>query len=177
MSAAGAIAFRRLGVDDLQQIFLWLIRPHVAKWYAPEPSSFAEVVAKYGPRTQDGNPVQALIVTLDGAEVGYIQAYAIETFPDYRAQLDCEAGVVGIDLFIGEEPLLYRGIGAQVVRRFVDEVVFASMAAQACLAGPDDGNTASIRAFEKAGFRRWKTVRMDDERNECVLRRERDARP
>jgi RimJ/RimL family protein N-acetyltransferase len=177
MSAARVIAFRRLGVDDLQQIFLWLIRPHVAKWYAPEPSSFAEVVAKYGPRTQDGNTVQAFIVTLDGAEVGYIQAYAIETFPDYRKQLGCEAGVVGIDLFIGEEPLLHRGIGPQVLRRFVDEVVFASMGAHACLAGPDDGNSASIRAFEKAGFRRWKTVRTDDERNECVLRRERDARP
>jgi RimJ/RimL family protein N-acetyltransferase len=169
----GAIEFRRLGVDDLQQIFLWLIRPHVAKWYAAAPSSFAEVVAKYGPRTLEGNPVRAFIVTLDGAEVAYIQAYAIETFPDYREQLGCESGAVGIDLFIGEEPLLYRGIGTQVVRRFVDEVVFGSMGAPACLAGPGDGNTASIRAFEKAGFRRWKTVQMDDERNECVLRRER----
>ena len=169
------IAFRRLGVDDLQQIFLWLIRPHVAKWYAPEPSSFAEVVAKYGPRTQDGNPVQAFIVTLDGVDVGYIQAYSIDTFPDYCAQLGCEKGVAGIDLFLGEEPLLHRGIGPRVVRRFVDAVVFDSMGASACLAGPDDGNAASIRAFEKAGFRRWKGVRIDDERNECVLRCERGA--
>ena len=173
MSSARAIAFRRLGVDDLQQIFLWLIRPHVAKWYAPMPSSFAEVVAKYGPRTLEGNAVRSFVVTLDGADVGYIQAYAIETFPDYGAQLDCEKGVAGIDLFIGEEALLHRGIGPQVVRRFVDEIVFASMGAHACLAGPDDGNKASIRAFEKAGFQRWKTVRIDDERNECVLRRER----
>ena len=175
MSPGGVIAFRPLGVDDLQQIFLWLIRPHVSKWYAQEPSSFAEVVAKYGPRTLEGNAVRAFIVALDGAEVGYIQAYAIDVFPDYAAQLGCEKGVAGIDLFIGEEPLLYRGIGANVVGRFVDEVVFGAMGAQACIAGPDEGNAASIRAFEKAGFRRWKVVRMDDERSECILRRERDA--
>ena len=173
--ATRVITFRPLGVDDLQQIFLWLIRSHVSKWYAQEPSSFAEVVAKYGPRTLEGNAVRAFIVTLDGAEVGYIQAYAIDVFPDYAAQLGCEKGVAGIDLFIGEEPLLYRGIGASVVARFVDEVVFGAMGAHACIAGPDEGNAASIRAFEKAGFQRWKVVRMDDERSECVLRRERDA--
>jgi aminoglycoside 6'-N-acetyltransferase len=173
--AAAAIAFRRLGVDDLQQVFLWLIRPHVSKWYAPAPSSFAEVVAKYGPRTLDGNAVQAFIVTLDGAEAGYIQAYSIDVFPEYAAQLGCEKGVAGIDLFIGEEALLNRGIGSTVVRHFVDEVVFGAMLAHACIAGPDDGNAASIRAFEKAGFRRWKVARMDDERTECVLRRERGA--
>jgi aminoglycoside 6'-N-acetyltransferase len=173
--AMQAVAFRALHVDDMQQVFLWLIRPHVSKWYAPMPSSFAEVVAKYGPRTLPGNAVRAFIVTLDGAEVGYIQAYAVDVFPDYSEQLGCERGVAGIDLFIGEEALLSRGIGAQVVRRFVDEVVFGAMGAHACIAGPDDGNAASIRAFEKAGFQRWKVVRIDDERSECVLRRERGA--
>lgn len=170
-----AIGFRRLGVDDLQQIFLWLIRAHVSKWYAPSPSSFAEIVAKYGPRTQEGNAVEAFIVTLDGADVGYIQTYAIDVFPDYGERLGCEKGAAGVDLFIGEEQLLNRGLGSQVVRRFVDEVVFGANDARACLAGADEGNAASIRAFEKAGFTRWKTVRMDDERIECVLRLDRDS--
>lgn len=172
-----AIGFRRLGVDDLQQMFLWLIRPHVTKWYAPSPTSFAETVAKYGPRTQEGNAVEAFIVTLDGADVGYIQTYAIDIFPEYGERLGCEKGAAGVDLFIGEEQLLNRGLGAQVLRRFVEEVVFGANGAPACLAGPDEGNVASIRAFEKAGFTRWKTVRMDDERIECVLRIERGAAP
>ena len=34
------IAFRSLGVDDLQSIFLWLLKPHVAKWYSAAPGSF-----------------------------------------------------------------------------------------------------------------------------------------
>jgi ribosomal protein S18 acetylase RimI-like enzyme len=169
------IGFRRLDVDDLQQVFLWLLRPHVSKWYAPAPSSFTECVAKYGPRTQEGNAVRAFIVALDGDAIGYIQAYSIDLFPDYAAQLECEPGVAGMDLFIGEESCLHRGIGPRIVRRFVDEVVFAGDAAHACIAGPAEGDRESIRAFEKAGFRRWKTVRIDDRQVECVMRCERDA--
>src|SRR5688500_6820369 len=169
-----AIAFRPLDVDDLQQVFLWLIRPHVSKWYAAAPSSFAEVVAKYGPRTQEGNAVRAFVIEVDGSPAGYIQTYDLAIFPDYAASLGCEGGVAGVDLFIGEEALLNRGLGAEATRRFVEEQVFAG-GAHACVAGPDEGNRASIRAFEKAGFRRWRTLRIDDGRSECVLRRERDA--
>ena len=168
-----AIGFRPFGVDDLQQVFLWLIKPHVAKWYAPAPGSFTEFVAKYGPRTRAGNVVQAFIVTLDGADVGYIQTYAVNDFPDYAAQLGCEPGVAAIDLFIGEEALLNGGLGSDAARRFVDQVVFARNGASACVAGPSEGNDASIRAFEKAGFRRWKTVRMEGAEPECVMRCER----
>lgn len=170
-----AIAFRPLGVEDLQQVFLWLARPHVSKWYAPAPSSFTEVVAKYGPRTEEGSPVHAFIVKVDGTDVGYIQTYAIDEFPDYALSLDCGKGVAGMDLFIGEETFMRRGIGADVVSRFVDDVVFAQKGVHACLAGPTEGNHASIRVFEKAGFRRWKTVKMEGAETECVLRRERDT--
>ena len=26
------IAFRALGIDDMQSMFLWLLKPHVARW-------------------------------------------------------------------------------------------------------------------------------------------------
>lgn len=170
-----AIVFRRLGVEDLQQVFLWLARPHVSKGYAPAPSSFMEVVAKYGPRAEEDNAVQAFIVAVDATDVGYIQTYAIDAFPDYARSVDCGKGVACMDLFIGEESFMHRGIGAEVVRRFVDDVVFAREGVHACLAGPTEGNHASIRAFEKAGFRRWKIVKMEGAEPECVLRRERDT--
>jgi aminoglycoside 6'-N-acetyltransferase len=169
------IAFRPLEVDDLQQVFLWLLKPHVTKWYSPEPSSFMECVAKYGPRTREGSAVRAFMVLMDDMPIGYIQTYAIATFPDYEAQLACEPGVAGMDLFIGEESFLHRGFGPDIMTRFVEEIVFAGDAAHACIAGPAEGNRESIRAFEKAGFRRWKTVRIDDRQTECVMRRERDA--
>jgi len=171
----GEIAFRALGAGDLQQVFLWLGRPHVSKWYAPAPSSFAEVVAKYGPRTEPGNVVRAFVVTLDGADVGYIQTYPIDRFAQYAAQLGCGAGVAGVDLFIADSWRMNHGLGSAVVRRFVDEVVFAQDGVETCIAGPSEGNAASIRAFEKAGFTRWKQVRTEASAPECVLRKARIA--
>ena len=173
------IGFRALNADDMQQLFLWLLRPHVAKWYAPAPSSFAEVVAKYRPRTEPGNVVRAFVIELEGSGVGYIQTYAVRDFPDYAAALGCGDGVAAVDVFIGEEPLVHRGFGSGAVQRFVDEIVFADPAVSACVASPVEGNTASIRAFEKAGFVRWKSIRAEGAEPECVLRKDRgaDTRP
>src|SRR5260221_12192758 len=143
----GAIAFRPLGAGDLQQVFLWLGRPHVSKWYAAAPSSFAEVVAKYGPRTEAGNAVRAFVVVLDGAEVGYIQTYPLAQVPEYAALLGCGAGAAGMDLFIADPGRMNRGLGSSVVRRFVDDVVFAQDGVSVCIAGPSEGNAAPIPAF------------------------------
>jgi aminoglycoside 6'-N-acetyltransferase len=166
------IEFRALAEDDLPQVFMWLRKPHVSKWYAAAPDTFAETAAKYGPRTVEGNAVRAFIAVVDGRDVGYIQAYAIEDFPEYAADIGSERGVEGVDVFIGEESYLGRGVGTQVIRRFVDEVVFRGDGAVACVAGPAEGNMASIRAFEKAGFRRWKTVKPEGSERECVMRRD-----
>jgi len=167
------IAFRSLGVDDLQSMFLWLLKPHVAKWYSAAPGSFMEVVAKYGPRTQRDSPVHAYVIVVDGRDVGYIQSYPLEIFPDYRARLEAEAGTVGIDLFIGEEMFLGWGIGARAIRHFVSEIVFHRPEVAACVAGPLEGNRATIRAFERAGFRRWKVIENERGESECVMRRDR----
>lgn len=168
------IRFRRLEEDDLPRLYDWLGRPHVRKWYARQPGSFAEVAAKYGPRTGDDNPVKAYIVAEGEDEVGYVQAYAIEDFPEYERALGARKGTLGMDLFIAEPLRTGRGLGARVIRRFVEEVVFGTYGASACVAGPEEGNGAAIRAFEKAGFARWKTVANEHGEKECVLCLDRD---
>ena len=90
------IAFRALSVDDLQQLFLWLLRPHVTKWYAAAPTSFTELTARYGPRTLPESPVRAFMIVVDGKDVGYIQTYPLALFPDYAQGLGCDDSVAGI---------------------------------------------------------------------------------
>ena len=170
-----SIEFRPLRADDLQQVFLWLIRPHVANGYAPAPRSFMEMVAKYGPRTQEGNVVRAYMVCVDGKDTGYVQTYDVGKFDEYAQQLGADAGTASMDLFIGEESMLGRGLGGRVIDRFVNDVVFADGSVRACIAGPSEGNRFSIRAFEKAGFRRWKVVQIREGESETVMRRERDV--
>lgn len=172
---AGQIAFRRLAEDDLPELFAWLSSPHVSKWYAPAPTSYAEVVARYGPRTEPGNAVRADVVLVDGVAVGYAQTYAVGAFPEYAQALACGPGIAAMDLFIGEAARIGRGLGPRVIRRYVEEVVFADPSVSACVAGPTEGHAASIRAFEKAGFRRWKVVHPPHSPIECTLRLDRAA--
>jgi aminoglycoside 6'-N-acetyltransferase len=169
------IAFRRFGVEDMQQLYMWLGRPHVAKWYAPAPSSFAEMVAKYAPRTEPGHVVQAFFASADGTDCGYVQTYPIRAFADYARELQCREGAAGMDLFIADAWRLGRGLGSNMVRRFVEEFVFGAHGASECIAGPSEGNAASIRAFEKAGFTHWKVIRMEGAEPEHVMRLERPA--
>lgn len=168
-----ALGFRALAESDLQAIFLWLLRPHVAKWYGGAPSSFAEVVAKYGPRTQAGCPVRACVIVAEGRDAGYIQAYRIDAFPEYARRLEAAPGAAGLDLFIGEEPFLGWGLGSEAIRRFTSEVVFGEMDAACALAGPQEGNLASIRAFEKAGYAPWKSIENERGEREAVMRLDR----
>lgn len=169
------IAFRPLAEEDLPQLFDWLSRPHVSKWYAPAPASYAEVLARYGPRTEEGHGVSAFVIERGGVAVGYIQAYPIDEFPRYEELLRCEKGVVGVDLFLGEERWLHRGLGPQVLRQFVEEILFGRYNAAACVVGPHEGDQASIRAFHKAGFRPWKVATNERGEREQVMRRDYDS--
>jgi RimJ/RimL family protein N-acetyltransferase len=171
----GEIEFRRFAVEDMQQLYLWLGRPHVAKWYAPAPSSFAEMVAKYAPRTEIEHVVQAYVSNVDGADCAYIQTYPVAAFDDYARAVQCVEGAASVDLFIADAWRMGRGLGTRIVQRFVDEIVFGANRASECIASPAEGNLASIRAFEKAGFSRWKVIHMEGSEAECVMRRTRSA--
>jgi ribosomal protein S18 acetylase RimI-like enzyme len=113
-------------------------------------------------------------VTVDGRDAGYAQAYDVAAFADYAALVEAGPGAVSMDLFLGDAWTMYRGLGARVIDRFVRDIVFSGEQVSACLAGPSEGNLVAIRAFEKAGFRRWKTVRAGEDEPERVMRRDRD---
>jgi len=170
-----AVSFRPLAEDDLPALFTWLNEPHVARDYAPAPATFAEVVARYGPRTEPGNVVRAFVVEIEGRDAGYAQAYAVEDFTEYAAAIGAERGTFGVDLFLAAAAPPHRGLGPRVIRRFVDEVVFREHGAVACVADPAEGNPAAVRAFEKAGFARWKRVHEEGGEPRCVLRRANDV--
>lgn len=171
------IGFRRLAEGDFPLLFNWLARPHVKRWYAPEPRSFMELLARYGPRTREDSVVQAFVIEVDGADAGYIQKYDLARFEDYRRLLGLEGGrgVAGMDLFLGDEWRTGRGVGSFAIGRFFKEHVLAAPSVDACVAGPREGDAQSIRAFEKAGFRRWKVVANERGERECILRRDRDT--
>jgi aminoglycoside 6'-N-acetyltransferase len=144
----------------------WLSNDHVAEWYPianvrrPPPDL---VRRHYLPRLRGEEPGWLFAITLNNRPVGLIQTYFVRDFPNYAAAVQVEDGAAGVDLFIGEEDAVHRGLGSLILRRFLREIVFGEMGAAVCVIGPRPENRIAIRAYDKAGFRYLKTVHVPGE--------------
>jgi RimJ/RimL family protein N-acetyltransferase len=163
MPHATTLGFRRLLLSDLPLMHRWRRADFVMQFYARKRYSYEELVAHYAPRVTGEAPTQSYIATCMGTPIGYIQTYRIEDYPEYSRCLQIDGNAAGVDLFIGEADFLNRGLGSQILARFLREVVFADDWPSCCVVGPDPGNRRAIRASEKAGFRYLKTVEVPGE--------------
>jgi aminoglycoside 6'-N-acetyltransferase len=156
------IGFRRLRVSDLPLVQRWLKTPHVAPWWHGEGTSQREIEEKYIPRIERRDPVEPFAILHEGSPIGYIQTYPISHDEEYAKLVDVEDSA-GVDLFIGEIEYLYQELGSHILRRFLGEVVFENASVKTCVIGPEPKNTAAVRAYEKAGFRYFKTIKVPGE--------------
>lgn len=146
------LSFRALEMEDLRLLHLWLQRPHVRQWWR-ERQTYEELVDAYSPAIEGGDPTDLYLVLLDGREIGFIETYSVADYPEYASLIGRGEGTAGVDLFIADSALTGQGLGSEVLRRFVSQIVFANATTRSCVAGPETANIASVRAFEKAGFR------------------------
>lgn len=157
-----SIRFRPLTAADYPWLCKWLRQSHIRHWWGP-PISLLEVAEKYGPLVRGEEPTSAFLFCYEERPVGYIQTYLVADHPKYAVQVQVEPGTAGVDLFLGEATLLYQGLGTAALRCFLREVVFANTAVTGCVLGPSPENAAAIRAYEKVGFRYWKTANVEGE--------------
>jgi aminoglycoside 6'-N-acetyltransferase len=151
------IEFRPLREEDLRLVRAWLEREHVRRWWR---DPIDEAIDKRRQGIEEGRTEQYLIF-VDGRPSGLIQTYLVADSPDWEAIVGAEPGLAGVDLLIGEEELVGRGLGPEVLQAFAREVVFARPETHACLATVEEPNRRSWRAFEKAGFRHVRDVEED----------------
>jgi aminoglycoside 6'-N-acetyltransferase len=86
-----------------------------------------------------------------------IQTYLVSDYPEWEAIVQVGPGVAGLDILIGEEELIGRGLGPEILAAFVRDVV----SAPSVVATVEEPNRRSWRAFEKAGFRHVRHVEED----------------
>ena len=151
------IEFEPLREDDLPLVRDWLGREHVRRWWR---DPIEEAIDKRRQGIEEGRTDQYLIL-VDGRPAGLIQTYLVADSPDWEAIVGAEPGLAGVDLLIGKEELVGRGVGPQVLEAFARDIVFARPETNACVATVEEPNRRSWRAFEKACFRHVRDVEED----------------
>lgn len=146
------LSFRAMELDDLRLVHEWVQRPHVRRWWSKH-ETYDEVRDTYAPAIEGSDPTDLYLVLLGRREVGLIQTYLVADYPEYASLIGRGEGTAGVDLFIADSELTGKGLGSEILRRFVAQIVFAEPTTRHCVAGPEAANVASVRAFEKAGFR------------------------
>jgi aminoglycoside 6'-N-acetyltransferase len=164
--AAPKYTFTPLREDDLELVRAWLLLPHVRAWYDDVATATYpdDAIAERGLAIRGEDPTDHFLIRIDGRPIGDIQSYRVDDHPEYAAQIAIGRPAVGIDLFIGEVDLIGRGHGPALIRAFLRDVAFPRYGVALCVIGPSRGNTAAIRAYEKAGFRFLKTYLEPDAR-------------
>jgi aminoglycoside 6'-N-acetyltransferase len=169
------ITFRPMLPSDLPLFARWVKAPAVAEWWWEEAEmSDQELREKMDPRVLGEDSVRPFIFSINDELAGYIQTYRIDDHADAAAMFKVTRAN-GVDLFIGEEKWLHRGLGAHVLRKFIEEHIFSDPEVAACMIDPDIRNKIAIRAYEKAGFRRLREeVSPDDGLTYTVMRLDRE---
>jgi len=160
-ATGAALEFRPLTRDDLGQLSAWLAAPHVHRWWR-EPADVASVTARYGPAVDGEDPTELFVVELGGRSVGFVQRYRLDDDPAWAETLavaQLPAPAAGIDYLLGPPELTGRGLGPEMIARFLTATWRRHPDIVAVVADVDQDNRRSWRALEKAGFvRHWAGV-------------------
>jgi aminoglycoside 6'-N-acetyltransferase len=148
------IEFRPLTDDDLALVEGWLGREHVARWWRDD---IAESLAEYRAALEGREPTDHYLIVVDERPVGMIQTYLVTDYPEWEEVVQVGPDVAGVDILIGEEELIGRGLGPEILARFARE----RLTAPSVIATVEEENRRSWRAFEKAGFRYIRDVEED----------------
>ena len=121
MFATEKLTFHPISRADFGLLGEWLVTPHVARWWADDPSA-AAVEADYGGCVDGTEAAEIFIASLDARPVGLIQRYRLDAYPQYIEELVAlmavPAAAYSIDYFLGPADVLGQGFGSRMICAF-----------------------------------------------------------
>ena len=157
-----AYDFRAMSAADLPLLRRWLAAPHVAEWWEEPEQELAQLS-----RDLAEPAIGQLIVASKGRSFGYLQCYDLAASPD-NAVAAQPVGGRGIEQLIGEPDMIERGHGSAFTRACLERLFAAGC--PRLLTDPDPNNKRAIRAYDKAGFWRYREVEMATGRALLLIR-------
>jgi RimJ/RimL family protein N-acetyltransferase len=169
-----AITFIPVNELHVPLMLEWLNNGEAFRWYGCRPTTEAAIRQKYLiERPKAGT--RCFIIQQNQQPIGYLQCYCISNYPDYCALVGAESQDYGLDLFIGRDDLIGRGIGTEVVVSALRELIFAQVDVRRCIVGPSPDNKRAIRCYEKCGFHYVRTILTPDGQYEHIMAIERQT--
>lgn len=165
------IFFKPLQNAHFPLLLKWLESLHVKAWWDQDVHWASELIEKKYTSYVQGfkrlvlenrvikKPIHAFIIHSDEKAVGYIQYYNAYDFPreqGYEIE-GLPTSLASLDVFIGESEWIHQGLGPIMIDAFFREQVLTHF--DACFVDPDPANTYAILAYEKAGFKKVKTIK------------------
>ncbi len=149
----------RFADEDFDLMQRWLNDPAVLEFYEGRDHPFTrqDVIDKFGQRAVHPDDAVPCIAEYDGKPIGYVQYYEVSNEEKEAYGAAGEAGVYGMDLFIGETRYWNRGIGTTIVNAML-EFLFEVRGARKVYIDPQVTNARAIRCYEKCGFRKVKLL-------------------
>lgn len=145
--------------QDYEVMLKWLCDKGVQMYYAGRDKEFTytSIVEKYKPRCNGESDVMSCILELNNTPIGYLQYYKIDEEDKEKFELDNELTGHGIDLFIGEKEYWNKGYGTRLLKLMI-KFIFNNCNSDFICIDPQTWNKRAIRAYEKSGFERLKTI-------------------
>ena len=130
----------------LELLQTWLVRPHVAPWWGNAQKAVAHAATQ--------PPEAHRIISVDRRACGYVCWQHLRPADLATAGLQSlPVDHVDIDILVGEEDYIGRGVGPQALLLVVE--ILTSQGVSSVGLGTDLENTRACRAFRNAGFKPW----------------------
>jgi len=164
---AGVFTLRPLDpVADVEMLHGWMNDPAVARFWELD-GPVRRLVAHLDDQFA-GTHSRPCLGLVDGEPMSYWELYRAHD-DRLAAYYDARPGDAGLHLLLG--PARFRGIG--LGRHLIEAVSHWQLDApdtSRVVAEPDVRNTASLRAFEQAGFRRTHDIDLPEKRAALMVR-------
>lgn len=160
LRSAPGLVLRSADLADVPLLARWRSDPRILEFYGgrDQPLNEDAVRRRYFGRRRDPATgrfyeYRACIVEADGIPVAFVQYYRPPTHESRL--LGCSPGerTYGIDFLIGDPTRWGRGLGTRLIGLLRDYLREARGASR-IVSDPRVGNPRSVRALEKAGFRK-----------------------
>ena len=158
------INFSPLREVHFSLLLKWFETPHVKAWWDKGVKWTEQLIKeKYGSYINGfkrfdladkiiEKPIHAFIIHDDEQPIGYIQYYNAYDFPRDGYELNnLPKSLASIDMFIGDEKYLGKGIGAKSLELFLENHVLTEF--DYAFVDPALTNIFAIESYSKAGFK------------------------